>query len=97
MKTIDEAAKAANGYGYPNFNGEKHDAFNDGFKSGVEFAQRWYSVEEELPEMYEDVLIKTDEGVIRLTHRDTYANGMLKWWLVLHSIKVTHWRPIELK
>ena len=34
---IEQAAKEANAYGYPNFNGEKHEAFNDGFLAGASF------------------------------------------------------------
>jgi len=45
MKLIDEKeikkqSQLSNGYGYPLFNGEKHTAFNDGFKSGAEFAEQ---------------------------------------------------------
>ena len=36
---VEQAAKKANGYGYPNFNGHKHEAFNEGFTAGVRFAE----------------------------------------------------------
>jgi hypothetical protein len=58
MKTINEAVKEANAYGYPNFTGATNEAFNSGFISGVEFAQRWILVEEEEPINREKVLIK---------------------------------------
>jgi hypothetical protein len=36
---VEQEAEKANGYGYPNFYGQKHEAFNDGFKAGVHFAE----------------------------------------------------------
>ena len=50
MKTIKDAAKSANAYGYPNYTGANNEAFDSGFKSGVEFIQRWIPIEEETPE-----------------------------------------------
>ena len=45
---IKQAAKEANAYGYPNFNGEKHEAFNDGFLAGANFVneKQPYSAQE---------------------------------------------------
>ena len=34
---IKQAEKEANAYGYPYFNCEKHEAFNDGFLAGANF------------------------------------------------------------
>lgn len=39
------------------------------FKEGVEFAQRWYSVDEEMPEMNEKLLIPFDDFLPRRTER----------------------------
>ena len=79
-----------------------------GFVAGVEFAQRWISVEEELPPIGEMVLTKMEKR-----HGDTWVQHYYstatrlenqgEWqdvnW-VDHSMSfghITHWRPIELK
>ena len=80
----------------------------DGFKAGVEFAQRWIPVEEELPEVGEMVLTKMEKrhGDTRLQNYYSTATRLenqgewqdVNW--VDHSISfghITHWRPIELK
>ena len=63
------------------------------FKAGVEFAQRWISVEDELPETIDDekmflrhpILIKNIDGAFQVLN--TFSN----------IGTYTHWRPIELK
>ena len=67
MKTIEEAAREfcnikqdlvideEERY-YQNF--DKY----DGFKAGVEFAQRWISINDELPSMREYCLVKLSDG-----------------------------------
>ena len=78
------------------------------FKAGVEFAQRWISVEEELPPIGEMVLTKMEKR-----HGDTWVQNYYstatrlenqgEWQTVNwvdHSMSfghITHWRPIELK
>ena len=57
-QALDEAYKNAGSNAY----------FGNGFKAGVEFAQRWVSVEEELPEIDESgesdlILMKIDHFV----------------------------------
>jgi hypothetical protein len=37
QKEIEQAAKENNAYGYPDFKGEKHDVFNEGFITGANF------------------------------------------------------------
>ena len=65
---------------------ERHEDIEDAFTAGVEFAQRWYSVDEELPETNDSVLMKTKEdGVVF----GKYKNIAIIW-------SVTHWRKIEL-
>ena len=78
------------------------------FKAGSEFAQRWISVEEELPPIGEMVLTKMEKR-----HGDTWVQHYYstatrlenqgEWqdvnW-VDHSMSfghITHWRQIELK
>jgi hypothetical protein len=110
MKTIEEAAKSANAYGYPNYTGANNEAFDSGFKSGVEFAQRWIPVEEDLPEMSKDSAnwsfekeepIKYSDDVLVKTLCGCVLIGCyseLGTWvsddLYNHEI-VSHWRPVE--
>ena len=60
------------------------------FEAGVEFAQRWIPVEEELPEKLVQVIVKLANG----WHTTTWIteNGDFAF-----NVKPTHWRPIELK
>ena len=60
------------------------------FKNGVEFAQRWIPVEEELPEKLVQVIVKLANG----WHTTTWIteNGDFAF-----NVKPTHWRPINLK
>ncbi len=67
------------------------DAVKKAFKSGVEFAQRWISVDDELPEKGDRILLKDKDDEIEC-------------WLVYHEYDVaflmkrfTHWRYLELK
>ena len=60
------------------------------FEAGVEFAQRWIPVEEELPEKLVQVIVKFENGWCTCT------------WITedgdfAFNVKPTHWRPIELK
>ena len=91
MKTIEEAIKELkkspvykNGYEYL-------------FKAGIEFAQRWIPVEEELPEtneFYESkiCLVKNTYGNVDVARY--YSNTKL-WYFNSSNFVVTHWRPIE--
>ena len=62
----------------------------DGFKAGVEFAQRWIPVEEELPEKLVQVIVKLENGWCTCTW--ITENGDFAF-----NVKPTHWRPIDLK
>jgi hypothetical protein len=69
------------------------------FIAGVEFAQHWISVEDELPKARENmfysntVLVKFSDGKVGLSA----CNPLQKDWLGVHAIyPVTHWRHIEL-
>ena len=78
------------------------------FEAGVEFAQRWIPVEEELPEVGEMVLTKMEKR-----HGDTWVQNYYstatrlenqgEWQTVNwvdHSISfghITHWRPINIE
>jgi len=96
MKTIEEAAKE-----------QLKMTLNvpRTFRDGVEFAQRWISVEEELPENgshgFSDlVLTKNSVGEIHLERYDFEYNRFTDIRydaLVKGDGQVSHWRQIELK
>jgi hypothetical protein len=103
MKTIEEACLdfvANSDCGIPN---EEMDDYNagyltgatHGFEVGVEFAQRWISVDEELPELNKAVLIKNKTGV-GIGSRYSGKSFIGKGFFQLIG-EVTHWRQIELK
>ena len=62
----------------------------DGFKAGVEFAQRWIPAEQELPEKLVQVIVKLENGwhtTTLLTENGDFA----------FNVKPTHWRHIDIK
>ena len=74
------------------------------FKAGVEFAQRWIPIEEELPEVGEIVLVRTKINKVTTCEMyipKDYLDNILgeKEWAASYNFKqaITHWRPIELK
>lgn len=88
MKTIEEAAKYYSDANYKeNDYGLTNIASNHAFKAGVEFAQRWIPVEEELPNECTFVLTK---------YKNTYS---VSWYdgQFNEMYNPTHWRQIELK
>lgn len=96
MKTVEDAAKdyAASKSSSEVFQ-EQH---AKDFKSGVEFAQRWISVKEELPEdsdISESVNTKTKDGYIFI-HRRLFVDGKYVWSNG-NDADIAFWRPIELK
>ena len=109
MKKIKEAAKEL----YPQNKPTMYTQFVAGleqlaFKAGAEFAQRWISVEYELPEFdkskypngdFEIFLVKMATGSI--SHKIKYCVANLiaegRWSCESDWNVVTHWRPIELK
>ena len=69
-----------------------------GFKAGVEFAQRWISVEEELPFGYVTLKCSSPFGrVVYFSVDFSGANEVDTKWMAIEYYKATHWRPIELK
>ena len=105
MKTIEDAARDyAESFEDNDYTIETEFAF----KAGAEFAQRWISVEEELPDIGEEVLVKRE-----LRQGDTWVQRFcsvstrlapsgewedVKWSDVGHTRGiVTHWRLIEFK
>ena len=68
----------------------KDDAIKS-FKAGVEFAQRWISVEDELPSIGDHILIKLKRDKLKIWRIFNEDDR------ILVSNYATHWRPIELK
>ena len=107
MKTINDAAiECANIYlqGYRDSYPADENDFIDVFESGVEFAQRWIPIEEELPEVGEIVLVKTKINKVTTCEMyipKDYLGNILgeKKWAASYNFKqaITHWRPINLK
>ena len=105
MKTIKEAAHE---YFRKAQLGLENPGSESGFIAGVEFAQRWISVEEELPREGTSVLIKNDfgyfginvleNGIWRMCTVEKIAGLLnLKEYELEKFAMPTHWRPIELK
>ena len=109
MKTIEEAAENYIQSKYKEFAlldiiGEEtsiKDLRSD-FIAGVEFAQRWIPVEEELPPIGEKVITKmakdkrTSYGIATRIREEWEINAH---WIdhTFSNMTITHWRPIELK
>ena len=105
MKTIEEAAiECANIYlqGYRDSYPANEGDFIDVFEAGVEFAQMWIPVEEELPEIGEKVITKmakdkrTSYGIATRIREEWEVNAH---WIdhTFSNMNITHWRHIDLK
>ena len=76
--------------------------YQESFKAGAEFAQRWISVDEVLPEIGEKVITKmtkdkrTSYGIATIIREEWEINSH---WIdhTFSNMTITHWRPIELK
>jgi hypothetical protein len=68
-----------------------------GFNAGVEFAQRWIPVEEELPETneFEESRICLIKNRYAIDIGRYYSNKK-RWFLSSSNFEVTHWRYVEL-
>jgi hypothetical protein len=88
MKTVKEAAQE--------YAAQERTARSEyaAFIAGVEFAQRWISVEEEMPEHAQNVFMKTQSGYITGGY---YEYATFRYIDDRLCYGVTHWRPAELK
>ena len=97
MKTIEQASRDfERQFGF-NSIGEINATHEEAFKAGVQFAEEWIDVNDELPEeasfnMSNDVL--TLSGSMCSVKRYDYE---LKCWTGSPHVTVTHWRPINRK
>ena len=104
MKTIEEAAKEfGRSVGDGTGNIDCANTAMDGFEAGVEFAQRWIDVKDELP-LTDDIkyLVRTKSDGICLLPFNNYHQCWDDedgddYFTDAIGGKVTHWRPIELK
>lgn len=88
MKTIEEAAKDFND---SHVNGHHPQKWvSDIFKAGADFAQRWISIDEELPPVSQQVIVKLKNN----WHACTWLLGDGTF---AYNIKPTHWRYIDIK
>lgn len=72
---------------------------NKSFENGVKFAQRWISIEDELPQYYQTVL--ADNGkymaiVARVSNGDEEYYSIYGTYTIMSPDPIK-WRPIELK
>ena len=96
METIEQALDEA----YKNAGSNAY--FGNGFRAGIEFAQRWMSVEEELPKIGEKVITKmtkdkrTAYGIATRIREEWEINAH---WIdhTFSNMNITHWRPINIK
>ncbi len=94
-KTIEQAAEDyANSFEYNDYTIETESAF----KAGVEFAQRWISVDDELPNYYQIVLADNDKYmavVARVSNGDEDFYPICGTDFIMSPDPIK-WRPIEL-
>lgn len=99
MKTIDEEAR--NYSTWKTYKGEEtvsqHDVLT--FKAGVEFAQRWIPIEEELPNENDYVLAIVDGNFGNKNQCDWVVVSLYSdsRFINYYDHKISHWRPIEYK
>ena len=90
-QALDEAYKNAGSNAY----------FGNGFRAGVEFAQRWIPVEDELPDekngcINKEVIAFTSDNFSYILIYDDYL-GWLPNGTDADIDNITHWRPVNLK
>ena len=97
MKTIEQAAnECANTYvkGYRDSYPANEGDFVDVFEAGVEFAQRWTSVEEELPPLGIPVVCKYKVFDKEYYWAGTFYSEERMIHFVKKHLMITHWRLI---
>jgi hypothetical protein len=96
IKTIKEAAtERMYNLSFPKNKEEFRKMIHQSFCSGAAFAQRWISVDEELLNLKEIVLIR-NESDAGIGYRFDDKKFVGKMFSCSHGI-VTHWRPVELR
>ena len=92
MKTIKQASEEfAKRFKHK----EKALVYANYFEMGMEFAQQWISVDDELPEQIEKVLVKGNFG-LSIGYLES-GNVWVGEFNPFGGNIITHWRPIEYK
>lgn len=103
MKTIEEKAKEYGGSLTITRETQKtvtREDFERAFLAGAQSVQEWRNVDDELPEPFEEVLVKIGSEIAIAYISD---NGEYEWYLQGESalrgyaIEPDFWRPIECK
>jgi hypothetical protein len=103
MKTIEEKAKEYGGSLTITRETQKtvtREDFEQAFLAGAQAVQEWRNVDDELPEPFEEVLVKIGSEIAIAYISD---NGEYEWYLQGESalrgyaIEPDFWRPIECK
>lgn len=94
MKTIEEAKEDCRIY-FANSSLNILGVSDEAFVKGVEFAQRWIPIEEELPENFTTVIAR-DNGISPVRSLALYQDSKFyPDFSVLTNENITHWRPIN--
>ena len=94
MQTIKEKArKYYNLIAKQSGNHDCAECAEAGFKAGVEFAQQWISVKDELPEIKTEPL----QVIGKLRINGQYETYWVEYTTDQIEKECSHWRPIELK
>ena len=101
MKTIEEAAREFCNIKKDLIIDEEERYYKDfqkydGFKAGAEFAQRWTSVEEELPPLGVPVTCKYNMFGKECYWSGTFYTEERLMHFIKKHLMITHWRLIEL-
>ena len=107
MKTIEELAEEYCVKNIPNLK-DMHLTISTAFEAGFEKSQEWISVDDELPEEYQVVIVRTiyvndyhiceaHKNGIFMECKGTTIRGRSTRTRYLQVTDVTHWRPIEYK
>lgn len=89
MKTIEQASKKYGQKVSPHSSWTARNA-EISFTAGVEFAQSWIDIKEEIPLIGEWVTCKKNDSYHTMRIRDEFGLKIMK-------INFTHWRPVERK
>ena len=100
MKTVEEKKHEVRNY-YANSSFNILGVSDGAFSKGVEFAQRWINVNDELPKQGDLVLVKytivsgySDITLLELSDDNTWHCRGVDF---RRPKAITHWRPIEYK
>ena len=94
MKTIEEAAID---YALSREDNDYTIETEMAFEAGIEFAQRWIPVEEELPPLGVPVICKYSMFGTDCHWTGSFYSEERIMHFINRYLKITHWRPVNLK